>query len=273
MKQVSLNGVLILEKDATVSIADKGYFFDFAVYSSLKVIKGHVFFAEYHVDRLLESASIIGMQHTFTKAHILTWLREFVAAEALDDALLRMTFVGDPDFNGGDKLFIFAVGGLTYYPRQYYQRGARVITYHGERRFPQAKSKDLLLSVIAYGEAKKHDALDALLVDRDDTVREGTRTNFYAVRGQTVITPPLDLVLEGITRKMILEAIAGDYEIAEAPIPLASLGSHDEYFISSTSMNVMPIAQIDDRTFDTTFTQTKHIAALFKAHYKKLHKL
>jgi branched-subunit amino acid aminotransferase/4-amino-4-deoxychorismate lyase len=72
---------------------------------------------------------------------------------------------------------------------------------------------------------------------------------------------------------MILEAIAGDYEIAEAPIPLASLGSHDEYFISSTSMNVMPIAQIDDRTFDTTFTQTKHIAALFKAHYKKLHKL
>ncbi len=54
---------MIDEVEAKISIADKGYFFDFAVYSSLKVVQGKIFSSKFHIDRLFESAKLIGLEH------------------------------------------------------------------------------------------------------------------------------------------------------------------------------------------------------------------
>jgi branched-subunit amino acid aminotransferase/4-amino-4-deoxychorismate lyase len=273
MAKSILNGKIIDESEATVSILDKGYFFDFAVYSSIKVIQGKIFFPEYHVDRIFESAKLIDLEHEFKKSDIISWLYKLVEINKIKDALLRIILIGDPDNKYGAKLFIFKVGGLTFYPAKLYRQGIKVITYKGERRIPKSKTKDLLLNFLAYREAKKQNALEALLVDSEGNIREGTRSNFFAIRNQTIITPPPEKVLEGVTKKIILEAVKNHFKIEHQDIPLKDIKKYDEFFISSTSMNVMPIRQIDDMIFETNFEKTRFIQKLFKEYCNKTQRI
>jgi branched-subunit amino acid aminotransferase/4-amino-4-deoxychorismate lyase len=269
MAKAIFNGKIIEENEAKISIADKGYFFDFAVYSSVKVIQGKIFFFEYHIARLFESARMIDLKHNLKSDEVAKWLEKLVEAEKIKDSLLRIILIGDPDDKGEEKLFIFPIGGLTFYPDKFYKQGAKVITFCGERRIPKSKTKNLLMSFIAYREAKKQDALDALLIDSKGNIREGTRSNFFAIKGQTIFTPPADNVLEGVTKKIILEVAKNDFEIKEAEILLKDVRNYDEIFISSTSMNVMPIKQIDDIIFETDFEKTRLVEKLFKDYYNK----
>ena len=182
---------------------------------------------------------------------------------------MRIILIGDADGKNEVKLFILPISGLTFYPDKLYKQGAKVVTFCGERRIPKSKTKDLLMSFIAYREAKKQDALDALLIDSKGNIREGTRSNFFAIKKQTIFTPPADKVLEGITKKIILEVAKNDFKIKEMEISLDDIKNYDEVFISSTSMNVMPIRQIDDTIFETNFEKTHLIEKLFKEYYDK----
>lgn len=267
--QYILNGKLIDEKEAVISITNKAYFFDFAVYSSLKIIQGRIFFADYHIDRLFESAKIIGLHHGFKKKLILDWLKLLIKRNKLEEAFLRIVLIGDPNENKNARLYIFPLTGVTYYPKKFYNKGVKVITYKGERHFPKAKTKDLLLSFLALRKAKEKNAVEALMIDDKGNVREGTKSNLFAIKGNTLITPPKEKVLEGITKKMILQVCKNDFKVKEDNISFSKIKNYDEFFISSTLFNVLPINQIDNIKLKTDFTKTKKIQKLFKEYYHK----
>jgi len=268
MKFIVFNGKTLKEDEANIPIIDKAYFFDFAVYTSIKVVKGKIFFPKYHVDRLFESAKIIGLNHQFSREEVLEWLKLTVEKNKLQNALLRVILIGDADENKNAKLYIIPFG-LTFYPEKFYKRGVKVITFFGERFLPNCKSKSLLLNFLALREAQRRDALEALLVDKDGNIREGTRSNFFVIKDDTLVTPPKEKVLEGITKKIVLKVSKKYFKIKEKDIPLKMIKEFDECFITSTSMNVMPIRQIDDFIFDTQFEKTRIIQKLFKEFYHK----
>ena len=265
--QYILNGTPIPEKEAVVPITDKAYFFDFAIYESLKIIKGKVFFPEYHIDRLFESAEIIDLRHSYKKEGILNWMDMVIKENNLTDAFLKIVLIGDPDENKNPKLYIMPLTGVTYYPKQFYNKGVKVITYAGERRFPKAKTKDLLLSFLALREANRNGAIEAIMIDSGSNMREGTRSNFIAIKDGAMIIPPKEKVLEGITKKMIIKSCEKDFKIKEEDIPLSKIKDYDEFFISSTLFNVLPINQIDGIKLKTDFAQTKKIQKLFREYY------
>jgi len=242
---------------------DKGYYFDFAVYSSLKVIQGKPFFAEFHVDRLFASARVIGLNHQFSVAEVLDWIAMLISASEPKDVLLRILLIGDPDSDMAN-VYIFPVTGVTYYPNEYYSHGVKTITYRGERRFPTAKTTDLLLSFVALRDAKRQDAFEALMIDADECIREGSRCNFFAIKGNTLYSPPNEKTLMGITKKIVLEQSEGVFKIRQEDIPLSAIHTFDECFLTSTLMNVMPIQQIDDVVFPTGFEKTKELARLYR---------
>jgi len=264
MTKAVFNGKIIDKSEAKISIDDKGYFFDFAVYSSIKVINGKIFFPEYHILRLFESAKLMGLEHKFKKEDVISWMHKLVETDKIGDSLLRIILIGDPDNKGGEKLFIFSVGGLTFYPDKFYSQGVKVITYMGERLLPKAKSKDMLMSFFAYSEAVKQDALDVLLVDRDGNIREGTRTNFFAIKGNVIATAPSGDVLEGVTKKILLKAVQGHFVVKEEKIPFSNIKDYEEFFLTSTSMNVMPVKQINELEINSRFEKTKVVEKLFK---------
>ncbi|MFA6269246.1 MAG: aminotransferase class IV [archaeon] len=269
MAYAIFNGKIINENEAVLGLDDKAFFFDFAVYSSLKVIQGKIFFSEYHVDRLLESAKLINLGHSFSKEDILKMLNRVIEKNRLNDAFLRVVLVGDADKNKVAKIFVLPLTGVHYYPNKFYSKGVKVITYNGERRFPTAKTMDLLLSFLAMRKAEEENAIEALLVDHEGNVREGTRSNFFAIKGDTLITPPKDKILEGITKKIIFDLCKDKFEIVEEDISLSNLKNYEEFFITSTLFNVLPINRIDDVVVDSSFPKTKLIQKKFKEYYSK----
>lgn len=267
-KFVIKNGELIEKDKAFVSVYNKALFFDFVVYSNIKVIKSKMFLPELEVEKLFESAKIIGLDHKFTKNQIIDWMKRLIQENEIDDALVRILLIG-PEKENEATLFLFPVG-LTFYPNNFYSQGVRVITFNGERLFPTSKTKDLLLGYIAYREAVKQDALDALLVDKDRNIREGTRSSFFVIKNNTLITPPKDKVLEGVTRKVIFDIAPQIMKVKEEDIPLDMIKNYDEYFLSGTSLNIMPVRQINDFVLkDGVGIKTKELQTLFKEYCDK----
>jgi branched-chain amino acid aminotransferase len=234
---------LISLKDAVLPIGSKEVFFNFSVYESIKIIKGVPVFLEDHLQRLFESAARLEIVHTITDDDIISMARRLIDADRIEKATLRVQLIGGSE----PTLFLFPEQ-LPRYSGELYRRGASAVTYLGERILPEVKSNSLLLNYLAQREAVKRHALEALLIDRENRIMEGSRTNVYAVSGSTLITAGAG-VLAGVTRKHILEAAQDEgIDICfEAPL-LGRLfnGDYDELFISSTSMGAMPLIQVDD---------------------------
>ena len=262
------NGEVLEKGQANVSVYNKALFFDFAVYSNIKVVGGRMFLPGLEIEKLFESAKSIGLDHGFTKADINDWTRKLIRKNELKDALIRVLLIG-PEMGSDPMLFLFPVG-LTFYKKSLYNNGAKLVTYNGERTFPRSKTKDLLLGYTAYRKALKEEALDALLVDSDGNVREGTRSSFFVIKGDTLIAPPERKVLEGVTRKIILEIAPKILKVEERDIPLKSLWGYDEYFITGTTLNIMPVRQINNVVLRSRVGKyTAKLQSLFRAHCDK----
>ncbi len=267
-KFVIQNGELIEKDRVCVSIYNKALFFDFAVYSNIKIVQGKMFLAELEIEKLFESAKTIGIEHNFTKEKIIEWTRKLIKENNLKDALVRVLLVG-PEKEVESILFLFPIG-LTFYSNKFYNNGVKLITFEGERLFPTSKTKDLLLCYLAYREAVKQDALDALLIDRDKNIREGTRSSFFVIKNNTLITPPKEKVLEGVTKKIILDIAPKIMKVKEENIPFKKIKEYDEYFITGTTLNVMPVRQIDDIVLRKEVGEkVKELQELFKEYCDK----
>lgn len=237
------NGELMEKDKACISIYNKSFFFDFAVYSNIKVIQGRMSYPELEIGALLDSANSIGISHNLASDKILEWAKILIKENNLNDALIRLLLIGAEEGNDA-LLFLFPVG-LTFYPDKFYTKGVKLVTYSGERFLPVSKTKSLLMSYLAYRKAEENNAIDALLIDRDRNIREGTRCSFYAINGNTLIAPPKEKVLTGVTRKIILRIAQKIMDIKEVDIPLDRIKDYDECFISGTSIKIMPVRQVD----------------------------
>lgn len=268
-KFVIRNGELIKKEEANVSVYNKSLFFDFSVYSNIKVVGGKMFAPDIEIEKLFESGELIGIKHPFEKEKVMEWARFLIKENNLKDALIRLLLIG-PEKDAEPLLFMFPVG-LTFYPNRLYNSGAKLVTYEGERFMPASKTKNLLMSYIAYREAEKNNAIDALLIDRDGNVTEGTRSSFFAVKDGILIAPPKEKALEGVTRKIILEIAGKLMKVTEEDIPFDKIKDYDECFITGTTLKVMPITKIDDTVIGKKAGEkTKQLQKIFKEHTDRL---
>jgi branched-subunit amino acid aminotransferase/4-amino-4-deoxychorismate lyase len=148
--------------------------------------------------------------------------------------------------------------------KKLYRDGVHTITYAYERAFPHAKTLNMLQSYMAYREAKKAGAHDALLLDREDRILEGTRTNFFCIKDRTLYSPDESKVLLGVTRKNILEvAKQNGFEIIKKDIRPADLSEYHGAFLTGTSIKILPIRSVDDFTFGEQSVDLKELMKAF----------
>jgi D-amino acid aminotransferase len=244
--RVIFNGSLIDEKEASLPVSDKAVWFDFGVYESIKVINGTPFYPDKHIGRFFNSAHLIGMEMGFSESDILSWITTLIKNENLNNSLLRLAAYGDTQQNKKSRIYVFPLG-LTFYPNSFYTEGASAITFNGERFLSQSKSFNLLVNYMAYKKAEEVKAIEALLINKDGYVTEGTRSNLFIITKNQVISPPIEDILSGVTRDLLLNyAKAKGTSIREEKISKERLLGAEEVFITSTSMNVMPIVQINN---------------------------
>lgn len=245
----SKNGKILPIEEASIPLSSIEYSYGFGVYETLRVSNQQIYFLKDHIERLMESAKIIGLGHTFTEKDIEENIGQIIAKNNAETCNLKMLLIGAPSKDEA-QLFIICLNPL-FPDKKLYRDGAILTTYEYERVFPHAKTLNMLQSYLAYRKAKELGAYDALLINRDGHITEGTRTNFFCIKDKTIYTPPEKDILLGVTRKAVLKvAIDNGYEVLEKDIKVDDVENYDGAFISSTSSKIIPIKSIDEKVLN-----------------------
>ncbi len=266
------NGLLVDEASVRFSLNDTDLLYGYGCYEVLKVRDGLLFFPEDHVDRLLSSAQILGVEHTLDRDDLITSLRVLVVSLELVDANLRIVVLAH---DGRPADWYILSQPAVFPPKNAKTTGVDCLLYEGERHFPKAKSLSMLLSTVAFRTASLRGCYDALLVDRAGEITEGTRTNVFFVEKdapETVYTPPSARVLSGITRKTFLQSLdEAGLSWSESPLRLAEvLSGRYGILVSSTSTTLVPVARLLEKDGNTAhtlpvFNELKKLSAHYDA--------
>ncbi len=254
-----INGVSGDFSTARVSVEDRGFVFGDGVYEVVRVYDGAPFLMDEHLARLRRSLAGVEIKLPMTDAELAGVAGELVARSGLSDAEIYMQVtrgVARRDHVWDDAIAPTVLIGVRRgreVPVELYETGCRVITLTDERwAHCDLKTLNLLPNVLAKKRAARVGALEALLV-RDGLLMEGATSNVFVVRGGVAFTPVADCrILSGVTRRATIRvARACGYQVCEEDIPVDALAAADEVFLTSTSVELMPVTQVDGRAVGT----------------------
>lgn len=244
-----INGSWVHPQEATISINDVAVLRGYSVFESLRTYHRRPFHLDEHLKRLYRSAQLLELDVSYTYAALAQLVRDCIQRNSYEHASIRILVTGgisedgiSPAAQNGLALLITPLGERDM---QRFEQGVALITTELTRMTPEAKSSNYVTAIRALKEAARHNASDALFTNEHGHVLEGTRSNFFVFRGDTLVTPQAD-VLMGVTRNVVLELARGRFAIEERPILLAELSDIDEAFITSSSKEITPVVRIND---------------------------
>jgi len=250
-----VNGRFTTTDERVLGVEDRGFQFGDAVYEVFKFIgKRPIFLAE-HWRRMERGLHDIDIPSPWDEARFAAVVRELLDRTAFADGIVYAQVT-----RGEAARAHFYPDGMTptvvVYSRSFRfpdaaakERGIAIITTPDHRwKQCHVKSTNLLANALAKKKAQRAGAIEAVFVD-DGVVREGASSSFFVVRGGRVITHPLDEhILPGVVRDQAIGlALAAKIRVDERPLRDDELFDLEEAFITSTTMGVMPVVEIDGR--------------------------
>src|SRR3989339_510952 len=259
--KIFINGKFYSKKAAKISIFDHGYLYGDGIYETMRSSNGIVFKVDEHIERLFHSAKMIYLDIPYSREEIKKTIYKTLKVNKLKNAYIRMSFsrgfgeIGlDPELCEKPTFAIIAKKFIPY-PKEYYKNGVKIIVAktkrnHPESISPEIKSTNFLNNILAKIEAKKQNAFEAIMLNLEGFVAEGTISNIFIVKKGILTTPSLKCgILDGITRKYILEnAKKLKIKVKETNLSINDLYTADECFITNTSLGVMPVRFINDKS-------------------------
>jgi len=272
---IYFNNKFKLLSDANLSPFDRGFLFADGVYESIRTYNKKLFRYEDHLERL--KRSLKETRINFTELALIENIiyKLMIKNEIDDEALVYIQITRGSAFPRTHSFPKEKISPTIFISVQELKEskeeqtdGVKVILQEDVRWLRcDIKSTSLLPVVLASQKATEANATEAILV-RDGLITEGTHTNFFAVKDETLYTAPQSkLILEGITRKVVLE-LCDKFKIdyCEEFIEKDDLKSFDEFFITSTTKEITPVTSIDYWTINegNPGKITKSLQSLFK---------
>ncbi len=264
MNQVYLNDTFVPESEARVSVFDHGYLYGDGIFETLRAYSGFILRLQDHLVRLFDSARGLSMRLPWDREQLASILTACLKVNGYDNAVLRLTIsrgMGppglDPDLCKTPTLVVLT-RPFTGYPETLYERGISLALVKVQKNLPQAidpqiKSANYLNNILAKIEAKKAGADEAILLNHQGYLTEGTVSNLFFVNQGKLCTPSLDAgILDGVTRRLVLE-IAGDLgaHVVEGLHTPEALLHAEEAFMTNTTYEVMPVNRVNQQPLNT----------------------
>lgn len=254
--KVLVGDKIVDREDAYVDIEDRGYQFGDGVYEVVRMYNGKFFTAEEHIDRLYASASKIDLVIPFPKEKLYNSLLELAKANQISTGNVYLQVTRGiqqprnhiiPDEFPLEGILTAAAREVPRNEAQFVTGGTAITEEDVRWLRCDIKSISLLGNILAKNKAHQKGALEAIL-HRGDLVTECSASNVSIIKDGTLITHAADnLILNGITRQVILKAAEkGAIPYEERDFTVQELLNADEVFISSTTLEVTPITKIDE---------------------------
>ncbi len=263
MKHIcSINGIVQTLEKASLPLSEIESQYNFGVYETIKVRNSLVYFIKQHINRLFHSAEAIGLNHDFSLSQIALYLTEFVEALQEESINVKILLYGRKTHK---EARLIILPSSPFYPnRKWYREGVTLISFEYERWMPQAKTLNMLPSYVMYQKAKEQGAYDALLLDRNRHILEGTRTNVFLMKDNIIYSPPKEVILEGVTLMTLAKVIEhSDFTLIYKAISYESIHEYDGMILSSTSSKILPVKQIDQCRFHEISPEIGNLIAIY----------
>jgi branched-chain amino acid aminotransferase len=247
--------VLPIEK-ARLSPGQAGLINGWGLFTTLRIVHGEAFAYERHWRRLEKDAAIVRLPMPYAGPRVRVYLQEVIRANNVSEGCARIYLVyNSVGFFRSDEAMpsvdlIINTAPLPEYPSAI-RLGLREQGRHAASALAGVKTISWLNNVWSVAEAQKQGFDEVVMLNERGEVAECTAANIYAVRSDTVLTPPLSSgCLEGVTRSVLLE-ISGEAGVAvkEQALKPDDLFSADEVFVSSTNRNVLGVVEIAGKKF------------------------
>ena len=283
--QIWLDGTFCDWKDAKIHILTHTLHYGTGVFEGVRAYETEhgpaIFRLQDHTSRLFKSAELIGMNIPYSQTELMEAQCESVKINKLKNAYIRpLCFYGNEGMGlRADNLKVHASVSSwdwgAYLGEDKIKNGIKVKVSPFPKRAADSmlyKAKatgNYLNSMLALQDALSSGYDEALILDTENTVNEGSGENFFIVKNETLITPGLSTVLDGITRKTIIQ-LAADLEISteEKKIELDEVYNCDEAFFTGTAAEVTPIIQINNESFGNR--KPGKITSMLQENYFKL---
>jgi len=259
--KVWLDGKLVDEADAKISVFDHGLLYGDGVFEGIRVYDGRVFELEAHLRRLYESAKVIRLEVPMDKSELVSAIKKTVEANGIMDGYIRLVVtrgvgtLGLNPFVCKNSSLIIIADKIQLYPEELYETGMRIVSATTVRNHPlaippQVKSLNYLNNIIAKIEALDNDVPEAVMYNHEGYVAEATGDNVFIVRDGVICTPPVQAgALEGITRNLVIRLAKEEgLEVVEKNLTRCDLYICNEFFLTGTAAEVIGIVGIDGRT-------------------------
>ncbi len=276
------DGKMVPWREATTHVLTHTLHYGMGVFEGVRAYKTDkgtaIFRLSEHTDRLLRSAHILGMRIPYDKATLVEAQKAAVRENKLEAGYMRpMAFYGAEAMGIAAKtlsvhVIVAAWTWGAYLGKEALESGIRVKTssfarHHVNITMCKAKANgNYMNSILAHQEAAQDGYDEALLLDVDGFVAEGSGENVFIVRNGKLYTPDLTSALEGITRDTII-SLAGEIgiQVIEKRITRDEVYCADEAFFTGTAAEVTPIRELDNRAIGkgTRGPITEKLQAMF----------
>ncbi|HEX7140071.1 MAG TPA: aminotransferase class IV [Vicinamibacterales bacterium] len=263
---VNVNGRVSDQEHSVISVFDHGFLYGEGIYETLRTYNGVPFLFGRHMRRLRNSARMLALDVPLSDGQIDQRFLETLHAAGLGDSPDREAYIR--------ILVTRGIGELTYDltacptpsviiivkpnvppSKEAFERGVKValvdvVRNHPATVNPRIKSNNLLNNALAMQQASARGAFEGVMRNYRGELAECTQSNLFIVKNGVALTPPLDAgLLPGITREFLFEVGAENgIPVVEQVLRDGDLLDADEAFLTSTTREIVPIVQVDDRT-------------------------
>jgi branched-chain amino acid aminotransferase len=257
---IYLNGSYVQKENALISVYDHGFLYGDGIFEGIRIYNGNIFKCNEHLDRLYDSAKSIMLNIPLTYTEMKQTLIETVRKNELRDGYIRLVVSRGPGDLGLDPRrspkanVIIIVEQLAIYPEEAYLNGLKTVSVSTRRNIPDAlnpkiKSLNYLNNIMVKIQANLAGVGEAIMLNSQGYVAEGSSDNIFIIKRGIVYTPPCYCgALEGITRAAIIEICQKiGFIIKEEPFTLHDVYVADEVFFTGTAAEVIAVREVDAR--------------------------
>jgi branched-chain amino acid aminotransferase len=259
-KAVSIDGQLVLEREAKLSVLDHGLLYGDGLFEGIRVRAGRIFRLDQHLRRLALGARYLGLELPFDAEERARIVRDTVRAFGRREAYVRLLVTRGEGPLGVDPTtcdrptLVCIVAEIGLYSPEQRAQGLSMITSSYRRPNPDVqdvavKTLNYLGSALAKQEARRQGADEALLLNQQGRVAEASVANIFALHGKALSTPPpIDGCLPGINRGAVMElARQLGFSVAERSLGRRDLLAADEVFLTGSGAGVVGVRSLDGR--------------------------
>lgn len=233
-----------------------------SIYEVIRIVKGSPVFFNDHMERLASSVKLQRKELLADSSVLRKAIISLLRSHKKKETNLKIVF----NYNNGFNNYLVYLIESIYPSEVQYKKGVKGIMFFAERKDPESKVIDHKLRSSIYHKLIQEGAYEALLVNENNSITEGSRSNIFFLKGETLFTAPDNLILSGITRKKILE-ICQENEISVdlSCVKSENIIKYDSVFMTGTSPMVLPFYCIDDKVFNVNNPVIDRLRRLYMA--------